>query len=316
MEHCIHVLKFSVIMISEYPIFGIFHCVTSLMSSLTAIFGNSIIIYAFWKASSMPLASRILLLSLAVSDLGVGLIVQPINTAIMVRMLVFMNSYGDEDNYALHLICPLVKTWQFFAVFFAGASLLTIGAISIDLYLALSLHLRYQELVTSARVFIVVTAIWITAFLAALLQTLLAFNDFINSSGEILIIILASFAYIKIYKIARHHHNQIQDQAQLQNQNNQMTHLASAKKLAINTLYIYVILLICYLPSLCISPMFMMSSTPSPLLTLCYFMGASLIFYNSSLNPLVYCWKIREVREAVVDILKRLYSRCIPCNHS
>ncbi|KAL9957505.1 hypothetical protein ACROYT_G039144 [Oculina patagonica] len=80
----------------------------------------------------MPLTSRILLLSLAASDLGVGLIVQPINTAIMVRMLAIMDNHGDEDTHGLHLICPLVKTWQFFGVFFAGASLLTIGAISID----------------------------------------------------------------------------------------------------------------------------------------------------------------------------------------
>lgn len=316
MEHCIHVLKFSITMISEYPIFGLFHCVASLMSSLTASVGNSIIIYAFWKASSMPLSSRILLLSLAASDLGVGLIVQPTNTAIMARMLILVDSDGDEDTQGLYLICPLVKTWQFFGILFAGASLLTIGAISIDRCLALSLHLRYRELVTPARVFIVVTAIWITAFLSALLQVLITFNDLINVSGEVLIIVIASFAYIKIYKIARHHQNQIHAQAQLENQTNRSTQLARAKKLAINTFYIYVILLICYVPSLCISPIFMMSRTPGPLLTLFYFMGASLVFYNSSLNPLVYCWKIREVREAVVDILKRLFSRCIPCNHS
>ena len=303
-------------MISKYSLFGLFHCVISLITSLTAILGNVIIIYAFWKASSMPPASRILLLSLAASDLGVGLIVQPVNSAIMIKMLAVIEGDGGEGDHALYLIRPLVKTWQFFTIFFAGASLLTVGAISADRYLAMSLHLRYQELVTSTRVFIVVTAIWITAFFTALLQTLIAFNDIINSSGVVLTISLASFAYIKIYKIARHHQSQIYDQAQLQNQINRATQMARARKLAINSFYIYVILLICYVPSLCISSTFMMSRPPGPLLTLCYFLSASLIFYNSSLNPLVYCWKIREVREAVVDILKRLFSRCIPCNLS
>lgn len=312
MDQCSHVLKFSLLMIAEHPSFGLFHCVTSLMSSITVTFGNSIIICAFRKASSMTLTSRILLLSVATSDFGVGLIVQPINTAIMARMLVFMNSHGDVANPELYLMmCPLVKTWQFFSVFFAGASLLTVGAISIDRFLALYLHLRYEQIVTPARVVAVVTAIWITAFLAALLQTLTVFNDIINSTGELLVIVMASFAYIKIYKIARRHHNQIYSQAQLENQ----TQLLRAKKLAINTLYIYVILLICYVPSLCIFLIFKMSRTPGPLLTLCYYLGASLVFFNSSLNPLVYCWKLREVREAVVDILKSLFSKYIPCNN-
>ena len=169
---------------------------------------------------------------------------------------------------------------------------------------------------TPTRVSIAVSAIWITAFSTALLQTLTTFNDMVNSSGEVLVILLASFAYIKIYKIARHHQNQIHGQTQLENQNNQMTQLARAMKLGINTLYIYVVLLMCYAPSLFISPIFMMSDTPGPVLTLFYIMGASLVFLNSSFNPLVYCWKIREVRERAADILKRLFSRCIPGNHS
>ena len=254
----------------------------------------------------MPPASRTLLLSVAVSDLGVGLIVQPINTAIMAKMR------GPD----LYLICPLVKTWQFFTVFFAGSSLLTIGAISIDRFLALYLHLRYQQIVTASRVVAVVTSIWITAFLTALFQTLTVFNDIVNLTGELLVIVMASFAYITIYKIARRHHNQIFGQAQLDNQNIQVTQLSHARKLTINSLYIYVIIIICYVPSLFISLIFAMSRTPSSLLTLFYYLGASLVLFNSSLNPLVYCWKLREVREAAVDILKNLFSKFIPCDNN
>ena len=315
MDRCRRVLKFSLLMIAEYPGFGLFHCVTSLLSCLTATFGNSIIICAFRKASSMTPASRILLLSIAASDLGVGLFVQPVNTAIMVRMLIFTTIHGGAVNGDLYLICPLIKTWQFLTIFFAGASLLTVGAISIDRFLALYLHLRYQQIVTASRVVAVVSGIWITAFLTALLQTLTVFNDIINLTGELLVLIMASFAYIMIYKIARRHHNQIYGQAQLENQTYQVTQLSRAKKLAINSLYIYVIIIICYVPSLCISLIFTMSRTPGSLLTLCYYLGASLVFFNSSLNPLVYCWKLREVREAVVEILKSLFSKFIPCNN-
>ena len=209
----------------------------------------------------------------------------------------------------------LIKTWQFLSIFFAGASLLTVGAISIDRFLALYLHLRYRQIVTVSRVLAVVSGIWITAFVTALFQTLTVFNDIINLTGELLVLAMASFAYITIYKIARRHHNQIYGQAQLENQNHQVTQLSRAKKLAINSLYIYIIIIICYVPSLCISLIFAMSRTPGSLLTLCYYLAASLLFFNSSLNPLVYCWKLREVREAAVDILKSLFLKFIFSNN-
>ena len=34
----------------------------------------------------------------------------------------------------------------------------------------------------------------------------------------------------------------------------------------------------------------------------------TLVLLNSSLNPFLYCWKIREVRQAVRDTLRDLFS--------
>ena len=106
--------------------------------------------------------------------------------------------------------------------------------------------------------------------------------------NQLLVLTMASFAYITIYKIARRHNNQIHGQAQLENKNDQVTQLSRGKKLAINSLYIYIIIIICYVPSLCISLTFAMSRTLGSLLTLCYYLGASLVFFNSSFNPMVY----------------------------
>ncbi len=33
----------------------------------------------------------------------------------------------------------------------------------------------------------------------------------------------------------------------------------------------------------------------------------TLVMLNSSLNPILYCWKIREVKQAVKDIIRELY---------
>ena len=305
-------------MLYDYPNFGVAYSAASVMFSLTAIFGNSIVIYAFWIATSMRRTSklsRMLLLSLAASDLGVGLLVMPINAALMSQMLGIVRSDGSADDQDMTLTCPLLKTLLFFCIFFGGASLLTVGAISIDRYLALTLHLRYEQLVTSSRVRFAVSAIWITSFLAAMLETLIGFNDIINASAIVLVIVVAAVAYWKVYRIVVHHQNLICVQDGQQNQICRLTQFARAKKLAMKTFYIYVILVICDAPSLFTFPIFLLSENPTSLLTLFYYLSGFLILLNSCLNPLVYCWKICEVRETVVHVLQRMFSKCIPFGH-
>ena len=149
MEYCDQLIKFSLIMLHEYPVFGTLYSAVSALFALTAILGNVILIYALWVASSINRTSKILLLSLAASDLSVGLLVHPLNAAMMIQMLRLSASNVEQDAT---LLLPLVKTNLFFSLFSGAASLFIVGAISIDRYLAISIHLRYAVLVTPRRV--------------------------------------------------------------------------------------------------------------------------------------------------------------------
>ena len=60
------------------------NCVFNAFLCLTTIVLNIITIQALRKTSSLPKTFKTLLLSLAVSDLGVGLLVQPLYVAILV----------------------------------------------------------------------------------------------------------------------------------------------------------------------------------------------------------------------------------------
>ena len=180
MEYCYHFVHSSLTMLHEYPFFGILHPVTSAMFSLTALLGNFIVVYSFWIASSMSRSSKLLLLNLAASDLCVGFLVHPLNAATMAEISSLAMSSDFDQSMAL--LCPLVKTSLFFAIFFGGVSLLTVAAISIDRYLALSLHLRYAQLVTPRRVGVAIVAIWVASFMGALLQSVLPYNPIAHIS--------------------------------------------------------------------------------------------------------------------------------------
>ena len=121
------------------------------------------------KTSSLTKPLKTLLLSLAVSDLGVGLLAQPLYIAEMVNHADF-----------------LLATFYVVQIIFTFASFLNVVAISVDRFLAIHLHLRYQELVTHKRVVAVVISIWISS----LLFPLLIFYLYSNSTTPVLVVMV------------------------------------------------------------------------------------------------------------------------------
>ena len=122
--------------------------------SYTAIILNIITIHALRKTSALPKPLKTLLLSLAVSDLGVGLLVQPLKVACLVMRL-----KGNHENNPTYKITDDV--YGITATFLSCASFFGVTALTADRFLAIKLHLRYQELVTHRRVVAVVTKIWL-----------------------------------------------------------------------------------------------------------------------------------------------------------
>ena len=97
----------------------------------------------------MPNTLKTLLLSLACSDVAVGLFSQPLYT-------VFLINWLRLDNPG----CNTQQVRTISSSLFSVASFLGVVAVSVDRFLAVHLHLRYQELVTHRRVVIIVIGIW------------------------------------------------------------------------------------------------------------------------------------------------------------
>ena len=257
-----------------------------------ATLGNSLAIRALWKASSLPPNLRKLLLSLAFCDLAVGLFAQTTVAAVFVI----------SATLNLNVLCPLILSISLFvSVCVALASFLNVTAIAVDRLLAVSLHLRYAEIVTSKRVTIILAAIWLISCVFSLVH-LMKYDYYVivailGSIG----LPLTTFACFCVYIVARHHENQIQ--AQFQQQNVQAMVLLRERKSALNVVYIYIVFVACYLPRFCSVFAEAITGNPSVLSMFALFF----LFLNSSLNPLVYCWRLREVRQIMKDTLKKFF---------
>ena len=184
----------------------VINCVFNAFLCLTTIVLNIITIQALRKTSSLPKTLKTLLLSLAVSDL-----VQPLYAAILV-----MNIDENSNNTAYYSV---YKAYLIQKKVLVLASHLGVFASTFDRFLAIQLHLRYQELVTLKRVVAVVISVW--AF-SALISILSELYDSLVMGAVILVVcvIITGLLYCKIYAAVRHHRNQmraLQVQQELQN---------------------------------------------------------------------------------------------------
>ena len=274
----------------------IINCVFNSILSYTAIMLNIVTIHALRKTPSLPKTLKTLLLSLAVSDVGVGLMAQPFYTAVLAQWL--QNNSGCSSNEAFHLILSI----------FSIASFSGVVTLSVDRFLAIHLHLRYQELVTHKRVIAAVITIWVFSVLLSLLVLWFPPDIYFASLiiPAVLGLVLTALVYCRLYLAIRRHKNQMQAQ-QLQQvaQNSEMANFASLVKSAFGTFYVYLLFLVCYLPHL-VSMTAIVISGPNIALKKLFLYSLILVYLNSCLNPLIYCWKMRHIRHAIIDILRNM----------
>ena len=127
-------------------------CVLHFIFSPVATLGNILVIRALLKASSIPPNIKKFFLILAVSDLAVGLFTQ-LMYAVVLRM-------AADGGHNFDLLCPKILTVCYLFLLLLGcASFLNVTAIAVDRLLAITLHLRYRELVTSKRVITVLVIV-------------------------------------------------------------------------------------------------------------------------------------------------------------
>ena len=274
--------------------------------SYTAIMLNILTIHALRKTSSLPKPLKTLILSLAVSDLGVGLLAQPLKIACLVIRLK-ENTENDSTYKVTNNMHNVTSN------FLCCASLFGVTALAADRFLTVHLHLRYQELVTHRRVVATVILIWL---LSAIYSPLWLWNQkiFTTVTGIVptVCLISTSFFYCKIYLAVRRHRNQIHILQVQAAQNDEMMantlNPARQIKSAVGTFYVYLVFLGCYLPLMSINVVYTITGTSNPRNTLWDYI-ATLVYLNSSLNPLIYCWKMRYIRHAIIKVVRNVLKR-------
>ena len=272
-----------------------------ILFSITAFLGNSLILVALHKESSLHPPSKLFYRCLATTDLLVGLVFHPLSA-------IHWMSYIYED----WSLCR----WTYQAALIAGhtlclVSLLTMTAISVDRLLALLLGLTYRQIVTVKRIYVVLITFWIATGVVAICRglnyhiTLWYGLVFIGSC-----LIISFVSYTKIFRALRHHHTQIQDRTQQNPSRPNALNIARYRKAVNSALWVQLALFTCYLPYYTVVSLITFSEISKKHLAVSGALAMVFVSFNSTLNPFLYCWKISEVRQAVKQTIRQ--TLCCP----
>ena len=267
--------------------------------SYTATALNITTILALRKTALLPKPLKTLLLSLAISDLSVGLVLQPWYVKILSTLM------GSEKTPNLQIT---VKEFLSTAWFLCSVSFLGVVALSVDRFLAIHLPLRYQEFVTRRRAVALVIFVWVmSAFLTALVDSVLKQNGaVVYISIEALSLITTALFYYQIYIVVKRQTSQMQNLRIQQEQTENIANAARLRKSALGTFWVYVVFLACYLPDIIIHTAILSADKNSALLNNLHLWALTLVFFHSSINPLIYCWNMRHIQYTILDIIRTI----------
>ena len=207
-------------------------------------------------------------------------------------------------------ICRLTEMFSYMVTFvLCGVSLLTVTAVSVDRLLALSKRMRYRQIVTVKRVHILLLMFWIESICTCF--TFVWSVDIFYVVSAILIFLcltVSTFCYVKILLfLASHQANMRGYLEQANNAKSASLNIRRYKNSLSTALWIHFTLIICFLPLVIIIGCnnFLSVERTVPLLLIWDMAKPTLCYLNSLLNPILYCWKIREIRQVVKKILQK-----------
>ena len=266
--------------------------IINIIASPLAVISNSLIVITIISSSHLQTPSNFLIWCLALSDLFVGLTVQP--AFICVRLM---------ENQ--HRLAPCFVRVMYSNVFYiyCGVSFMTLSVVSYESFVAVRLRARYNDVFSRNRILKFVTAIWVLNIALTILQWV-GINQISRGIQLILwflCLLVSVVASIGISLILRRHHRQLHCHSTIFEKIRRRREL----KVTRNIIFIVGVYLLLNFPVLWVSLYHQILEQDIKTHNH-YSWTETLAFLNSCTNPLLCVWKNRQIRQDIFAITRRI----------
>ena len=282
-------------------IFSLLSITLNVMTLPFIVVMNALIIIAIKTRRRLQTMYNIMLASLAGTDLVVGIISQPI----FVAQEIFLFTGPPMTEY-----CRVYRmtAWLYFPP--AVASLIQLSFLSVERYTAIKYALKYDGIVTSTRLTAAVVCSWLIANVQVIgrfsnSRLLSVIASYFLLSAVFFSILVIMYCHITVYFVSRRHMKQIK--SELFSREDTVKFLKDRKAL-ITTTIIIVALFVSYTPGIVFYMVrYRLSSGNYALRLTAPFLPfvTTCILINSFFNPVIYCWRNKELRKAFFELLSR-----------
>ena len=263
----------------------------SIPLSILATIGNGLILYAIFATNALQKPPNLLLAFIAITDLLAGIVAMPLSIAIRIM-----------DVKSVLTPCILHIAYQSIAVPLTTVSFLTMGLLSIDSLLACSFPTKYKTWHLKRIYKWIFTISWLLPVSVIVLTRTTSVEADTGKrilsailSVNVICIVLSNW---RIYGIIRTNNSSVGDvlsQAAVEHRRKKQKRLL--KTLAAITIFF----LVCHLPRTIVHQLQLNEDSLA-------FYHASrycsiLIFLNSSLNPIIFCYRKEDIRSVVYETL-------------
>ena len=281
------------------PIYLSFSSATcTMLSSLVASVGNFLVILAIFLDPNKDLRSpfNYFVANLGLADLIVGLVTSPLAATYLI-------SEGLKDPN------QQFRVWMHMTYFIScTASLLSLTALALDRYVAVTYPLLYRYKLSPMRAFLVSLLVWTVSILFSLIYFVVGYNKFrfvFANSAVVVAFAVLIFTNTKIFKHLRLQVHQWDTLSDSTNESLAKKQAVKREKEVTKTLLIVLMFfLACYLPScVCIYIVNLCSTCDCVFIHWVRDIQFVLVMANSGVNPFVYAWRLQSFRKAFRSIL-------------
>ena len=284
--------------ITIYILFGL-----NVITSIFSIIINLCFMAGIFSNNSLMTPTNLLVASLSLSDFLVGFITQPIYSA---HLLV---NQKETKN------CMLAYGSFFTLGTFCGASGLCLPIISLDRCIRMAKLTYYRTYVTKKRVLVVLCILWVNAVAIAFtplygIPQTVFYALLIGYLGINAIIMFASYIYV--VRKSRRSITIVQPES-VEQRRSRNQDLSRQVHVTITVTNLIAVAIFSWLPlfiAALIWTLGLPASNESEAIVTFHYVLLQLGFAASSINPILYCWRLREVRKATVDVLRKVL-KCI-----